>query len=51
MGKSAFILAALGAVGWFARELWPYVKTWLDDRKISQRTEQLRIERERQERE
>lgn len=45
--KAGFFVALLGAVAWFGRELWPYVKAWLEDRRIQKRKEQLRAERER----
>lgn len=45
--KLTFAFAVLGAFTWFGKELWPYVKGWLDDRNARRRTEQLRLERER----
>lgn len=45
--KAAFFTAALAAVAWFGREAWPYIKGYLEDRKIQKRKEQSRLERER----
>ena len=50
MGKFAFALTMLGALTVFAREAWPYVKTWLDERRVRERKEQLRLDRERAQR-
>lgn len=47
MTKTAFWTAVVGAAIWFGRELWPHIKVVLEDRRIRQRKEQLRLERER----
>lgn len=47
MTKAAFIAAVVGALAWFAREAWPYVKRALDDREIRLRAEKLKDQRER----
>ena len=47
MSKGAFLLAVFAALGWFAKEAWPYLKAYLNERQTRQRVEQLRSERER----
>jgi hypothetical protein len=52
--KFLYALVSSGALGWFAWELWPYVRPYikqrLEDQQARLRRERQRLERERRDR-